>query len=284
MAAGLDVTRRRVSSVFVLVLDALLERAGADAPFGVGVAPPGAGAGAGRIDEHDVAAPRKVGEDVARPLAARAPARCGRRRAFEPAEDRRQAPAVVVGRVDLPRFSIIAASASVLPPAPAQRSSTCIPGSAPLSSAASCEPSSCTSTCPLTKAGSAESAGPRPSGLTAMRRPTGDSGVGCASRWASAASALSRPPLSVLTRRSTGARSASALPAATASSPKLSANAAASHSGKSPRTMVGRAGEVACSQPFALGLGERRRARGPRRRTAPRCPLRRGRAIASARR
>ena len=41
-----------------------------------------------------------------------------------------------------------------------------------------------------------------------MRRPIGDSGVASGSRCASAASALSRSVFSVLTRRSTGARSA----------------------------------------------------------------------------
>jgi hypothetical protein len=46
--ALLDETQRAFERL-VLILDALLERAGADAPFGVGIAPPGAGAGARRV-------------------------------------------------------------------------------------------------------------------------------------------------------------------------------------------------------------------------------------------
>ena len=45
--------------------------------------------------------------------------------------------------------------------------------------------------------------------------------------------------MSRLTRRSTGARSASALPSSAASSPKLASNCGASHSGKSPATCAG---------------------------------------------
>ena len=56
-----------------------------------------------------------------------------------------------------------AASASVLPPPPAQRSITCSPGSAAASSAASCEPSSWISIQPFWNAGSACTAGVRAS-------------------------------------------------------------------------------------------------------------------------
>src|SRR5262249_52143861 len=103
-----------------------------------------------------------------------------------------------------------AASASVLPPAPAHRSTTCWPGLAPASSAESCEPSSCTSTIPLMKAGSAWIAGFLASAPSAMRRPTGDQRVGAALRWASASRAASGSALSPLTRRSSGARLATA--------------------------------------------------------------------------
>ena len=66
--------------------------------------------------------------------------------------------------------------------------------------------------------------------------------------------------LSVLTRRSTGARSASARPAAAASSPKLSANAGASHSGKSPRTCAGAPSRSApASRSRSTSLERRRR-------------------------
>ena len=56
--------------------------------------------------------------------------------------------------ISRPLPCIIAASASVLPPAPAQRSITCSPGLAAENSAASCEPSSCTSIAPLMKSSS----------------------------------------------------------------------------------------------------------------------------------
>src|SRR4051794_22912644 len=48
---------RGPSQQFVLRFDALCKRAGPDAPFGVGIAPPCAGAGARRIDQHEIAAP-----------------------------------------------------------------------------------------------------------------------------------------------------------------------------------------------------------------------------------
>ena len=66
-----------------------------------------------------------------------------------------------------------AASASVLPPAPAHRSSTCMRGPAPASSAAICEPSSCTSNQPLPCAASASRCGAacRPLRARGMRTP-----------------------------------------------------------------------------------------------------------------
>ena len=48
-----------------LLLHADLERARAHAPLGVGIAPPGADAGAGRVDQHPVGAAVEVGEHVA---------------------------------------------------------------------------------------------------------------------------------------------------------------------------------------------------------------------------
>ena len=72
-----------------------------------------------------------------------------------------------------------AAKASVLPPAPAQISSTCWRGPAAAISAAICEPSSCTSYQPRPCPISASTLGcrPGPSGA-GSRTPTGDSGVG----------------------------------------------------------------------------------------------------------
>ena len=84
-------TKRNALSSVCTVLDALLERAGADAPLGVGVAPPGAGAGARRVDQHQIAPPVEVGEhvgsafrrpylDIARRPSGRAWAKIGARR------------------------------------------------------------------------------------------------------------------------------------------------------------------------------------------------------------
>ena len=70
---------------------------------------------------------------------------------------------------------------------------------------------------------------PRPRARSANRRAT--TGVGTARRWASAASAVSRSPLSVLTRRSTGARHDSAAPSAARSSPNTAEKCGSSHSG-----------------------------------------------------
>src|SRR5712691_2077666 len=57
--------------------------------------------------------------------------------------------------ISRPLPCIIAASARVLPPAPAQRSITCSPGFAADNNDARCEPSSCTSMAPLMKSCSA---------------------------------------------------------------------------------------------------------------------------------
>ena len=102
-----------------------------------------------------------------------------------------------------PSPAISAASASVLPPAPAHRSTTSIPGAASQPRQISWLPSSWTSTRPSRQAGS-----PRPGSLPA--------GAGRAARAASARppAAAPRPrPASAfrrLTRRSSGARSSSA--------------------------------------------------------------------------
>ena len=72
-----------------------------------------------------------------------------------------------------PRLRISAPSTRVLPPAPAQKSATCMPGSTAVSRAASCAPSSWISTSPSRRAAS-----PRTRGLPSQRRPNGDQGVG----------------------------------------------------------------------------------------------------------
>ena len=97
---------------------------------------------------------------------------------------------------------IIAPSASVLPPAPAQKSTTISPRLASVSSASSWLPSSCTSTSPRLKHSVRLSVG-----LPRARRPVGEYGVGSV-RMPSSASvawAASRLTSSVLTRRSSPA-------------------------------------------------------------------------------
>ena len=78
----------------------LLERARAHAPLGVGIAPPRAGAGAGRVDQHQIGVAGEIGEHVAR-AARRADLHVAHVGAFEPGVDRREAPLVVVGGVEL---------------------------------------------------------------------------------------------------------------------------------------------------------------------------------------
>ena len=125
-AAGLE-QRHGAVEHFGLLLLALFERAGPHAPLGVRVAAPGAGAGAGRIDQHQVACARRGRRVRCRPISAcgpatlRAPERF--RRSWIGASGRLSSSVAKIW----PLFSIIAASASVLPPAPAQRSRTCSP-------------------------------------------------------------------------------------------------------------------------------------------------------------
>ena len=87
--APLEETQRAFECL-ILILNALFERAGTDAPLGVGVTPPGAGAGARRVDQHQIAPPFEVAEDVRLP--SRRPhldiARAG---SCQPGEDRREA-------------------------------------------------------------------------------------------------------------------------------------------------------------------------------------------------
>ena len=83
-----------------LILHALLQRAGPDPPLGIRIAPPGAGAGAGRVDQHQIDAAREVGEFVAH-RARRAHLHIAHARALEPGMDRRQPPLVGIGGVDL---------------------------------------------------------------------------------------------------------------------------------------------------------------------------------------
>ncbi|RWV77504.1 hypothetical protein GW17_00061653, partial [Ensete ventricosum] len=97
--AGLHETRGGVEHL-VLLLDPLFERARPDAPFGVGVAPPGAGAGARRIDQHQIAARFEIGEHILM-AARRADLDIAGAGAIEPRMQWREPPRLAVGRIDL---------------------------------------------------------------------------------------------------------------------------------------------------------------------------------------
>ena len=103
----------------------------------------------------------------------------------------------------LPLPASAAPIASVLPPAPAHASATRPPGGGATSSATSWLPSSITSNSPSLNADS-------PNALTRVSntRPTGDSGVGCATTCSSAsrAASSSRDTRAVFTRTASGAR------------------------------------------------------------------------------
>ena len=176
-----------------------------DPPARLRVAPPGAGARAGRVDQDEVGlagrrrpAPRPRGRDRAGGFR-----RSPRRRGAARGGSRESRPRSVSQARIWPRPSMSAASASVLPPAPAHRSTTRMPGAAPQPRQMSWLPSSWTSTRPARQA--SPSSTREPSG---RRRPSGDQRVGAASgkrRQRRVARALSR-----LTRRSSGARSSKA--------------------------------------------------------------------------
>ena len=99
-AAGLDQRRRAVEQAG-LILDPLLERARTHAPLGIGVAPPRSGAGAGRVDQHQIGLAVEIGERVGR-AARRADLHIAHIGAFKPCVDRRKPALVVVGGVELP--------------------------------------------------------------------------------------------------------------------------------------------------------------------------------------
>ena len=73
--------RRRAVQHLDLVFQPHLERARPHPPFRIGVAPPGAGAGAGRVDQHEIGRRLDVGERVGRRPSASAHRHCARRRA-----------------------------------------------------------------------------------------------------------------------------------------------------------------------------------------------------------
>ena len=152
-AARLDQRRGAVERGGLLLV-AHLERAGAHPPLGVGIAPPGAGAGAGRVDQHQVGGAVAVGQQVLLAASACGPARCGRRRAPGACGSARAAACRGRWRRSGP-------SSSSAPRAPASCRRRRRTDRSPArrawrreSNAASCEPSSCTSISPSRNAGS----------------------------------------------------------------------------------------------------------------------------------
>ena len=135
-------------------------------------------------------------------------------------------------------FLICAPRASVLPPAPAQKSTTISPRRAPVSSARSWLPSSCTSTRPCSKTSVFCSAG-----LPTTRMPSGEYGVAAASKPATRrrSSTSSRSALSALTRRSSGAGVSTASTQSQNSSPRRACSGTASQSGRLWRRRSGSA-------------------------------------------
>ena len=135
-----------------------------------------------------------------------------------------------------PVLRMAAPSARVLPPAPAQKSTTISPRLASVNRASSWLPSSCTSTSPRVKTSSLFSAG-----LPCTRSPQGEKGVGATVQPAStrALSTSSRLAFRVLTRRSSGALADSASTRGQKPSPRVSCSGVASQSGRLWRSFSG---------------------------------------------
>ena len=128
-----------------------------------------------------------------------------------------------------PVLRMEAPMARVLPPAPAQKSTTISPRLASTSRASSCEPSSCTSIAPRVKASSLPSCG-----LPASRRPQGEYGVAtvliasfASSFWISALFSFK-----ALTRRSSPAGALRLSTSGQKSLPSCSLSGSTSHCGR----------------------------------------------------
>ena len=128
-----------------------------------------------------------------------------------------------------PVLRMVAPIASVLPPAPAQKSTTISPRLASSSRAKSWEPSSCTSMAPRTKAGSLANAG-----LPSTRKPQGEWGVATdlIAAWASSFWISGLFSFKTLTRKSRGALRDSACTSGQKSAPSCSLSGCTNHSGK----------------------------------------------------
>ena len=188
--------------------------------------------GARRIDQREIDAAGKIGKHIR--LAARRPhlniARAGARDALM---DRRKLPLVDVGGVNLTAIFGHRRQRQRLAAGAGGEIDDLFAGlGAGESSAASCEPSSWISIVALEKGGLGVDGGifrVRRKPDAAARAATIASARRC--RCASFGNTSSRSALSVLTRRSSGARLASAAPSAARSSPKTREKCGSSHSG-----------------------------------------------------
>src|SRR6516165_7446478 len=106
---------------FGLLLLTLFQRARPHSPFGIGVAAPGADAGARRIDQHEVHSSGEIADFVADGLW-RANLDVAVNRALQPLVYGGKPSLVIIGCEDLPLVLHHRPIAKVLPPAPAQRS------------------------------------------------------------------------------------------------------------------------------------------------------------------
>ena len=135
--------------------------------------------------------PARSDEDVALARAARAPARCARPSAPAARTSARGGGRRCRWRRPGPDCSSIAASASVLPPAPAQRSSTCMPGvGAATAARRAASPRPAPRRGPSRRPARRTSAGPRPSARPRCAGRPATAASAAASRCASAAQRL----------------------------------------------------------------------------------------------
>ena len=254
-AAGFDHRRRRLEDGALLGL-ALGQVGGFQPPLGIRPPPPGAAARAGRVDEHAVESGAERGHR--RRVAGLQHLDIARAGPLETLEDRPQASRIVVVGVDLAGVAHGGGEGQRLAAGACTNIEHLLAGPAAAISAASCEPSSCTSYQPRPCPISASTLGcrPGPSGAGNLT-PTGDKGVGSGPNRASAFSTLSRSALRVLTRRSTGARRASAAPSSAAASPNARASDGSSQSGKVAAHRSRRIGGHRARQACLLGLAQR---------------------------
>ena len=242
------------------------------------------GAGAGRVDQHQVAAAFEIGEHILLCRAARAPAHCARRRA----PGARRSASAAARRRHRRRSGRDCAFAPRAPASCRRRRrkdrAPARPARRPQSSAASCEPSSCSLDKALHKGGFRRERGAAPIGAGQMRRPSGDSGVGAGCKMRELGQRLLARAFenidAQIERRAGGQRRALRRRVVAERDLQRSAEPfgiVAAHMRRARRRAL------AVSESLALLRRQRRGAHGRRRRTAPRWRRRRDRAPRAAR-